>query len=235
MTMNFPDMRSEIGVTLDAVQPAKGARVSAARERYSFYRRRMKRALDVTLVLISLPVVLPLIAILALWVACEGGNPFYTQVRVGKGGRTFRLWKLRSMVHDADARLEAYLAAKPAARDEWRRTQKLKSDPRVTRAGRVLRRTSLDELPQLWNVLTGEMSLVGPRPMMVSQQPLYPGSAYYTMRPGITGYWQVSGRNDTTFEARALYDAAYQADMSLGTDMRILYRTIGVVLGATGY
>lgn len=101
--------------------------------------------------------------------------------------------------------------------------------------GKFLRKSSLDELPQLWNVLVGDMSLVGPRPMMISQQSLYPGQAYYALRPGITGYWQTSGRNRTTFEARAEFDDAYEADLSLLTDVKVLAATIGVVVQGTGY
>lgn len=202
--------------------------------RGGFYRSYAKRALDVTLVLLSAPFVLPLVAALAIFISQDGGRPFYSQRRVGKAGRLYRLWKLRTMVHGADAKLEAYLAANPEARREWDETQKLRHDPRITRFGRILRRTSLDELPQLWNVLIGDMSLVGPRPMMVSQIALYPGETYYALRPGITGYWQTSGRNDTTFEARAEYDAAYGRELSLMTDIRTLARTVGVVLRCTG-
>ena len=161
-------------------------------------------------------------------------RPFYTQTRVGKGGRQFRMWKLRSMVVDADSRMDAYLASNPAARAEWDSTQKLQQDPRVTPLGQFLRKSSLDELPQLWNVLTGDMSLVGPRPMMPNQQIMYPGTAYYALRPGITGYWQTAGRSRTTFEARAEFDAAYEQDLTLMTDVRILARTVGVVLNGTG-
>jgi exopolysaccharide production protein ExoY len=181
------------------------------------------------------PVVVPLIAGLAVAVAVNGGQPFYTQNRVGMGGRTFRMWKLRSMVRDADALMEAHLAADPAARAEWDETQKLKNDPRVTRLGRFLRRSSLDELPQLWNVVMGEMSLVGPRPMMLCQREIYPGTAYYALRPGITGLWQTAGRNRTTFAARAEYDAAYEAQVTLKQDVQVLWRTVNVVLNATGY
>lgn len=202
--------------------------------RGGFYRGYCKRVLDVTLVILSAPFVLPLVAALAIIISQDGGKPFYSQRRVGRGGRLYRLWKLRTMVHDADARLEAHLAANPEARREWDAAQKLRHDPRITRFGRLLRRTSLDELPQLWNVLIGDMSLVGPRPMMVSQIALYPGETYYALRPGITGYWQTSGRNDTTFEARADYDAAYGRDLSLMADVRTLFRTVGVVLRCTG-
>ena len=198
------------------------------------YRRGFKRLLDITAIVAAVPVVLPIVAALAVLVAREGGRPFYSQVRVGKGGRPFRMWKLRSMVNDADARMEAYLAENAEARAEWDSNQKLRHDPRVTRFGQFLRRSSLDELPQLWNVLRGDMSLVGPRPMMLNQQALYPGEAYYRLRPGITGAWQTAGRHKTTFAARAEYDATYEAELSLMTDMRILTRTVGVVLKGSG-
>lgn len=139
------------------------------------------------------------------------------------------------MVKDADARLETHLASDNAARGEWDTTQKLKADPRITPFGRFLRKSSFDELPQLWNVLKGDMSLVGPRPMMPEQAPLYPGEAYYTLRPGITGLWQVSERNATAFADRAHYDTRYEQSLSLVTDLRILMATIRVVLRGTGY
>lgn len=199
-----------------------------------FYRRKLKRLFDVTAVIVAAPIILPLIAGLALGVRRDGGSMFYSQLRVGMNGRHFRMWKLRSMVSDADDRMADYLAANPQARIEWERTQKLKSDPRITPFGQFLRRSSLDELPQLWNVFCGEMSLVGPRPIMLNQQALYPGTAYFKLRPGITGYWQTDGRNGTTFEARAVYDAAYEAEVSLGTDLRVLTRTVAVVMKCTG-
>lgn len=199
------------------------------------YRKGFKRALDVAAVLLATPVLVPVVAAVAAAVALEGGQPFYAQNRVGKDGKTFRMWKFRSMVRDADSRLEGYLAANPAARAEWDLTQKLKDDPRITRVGRFIRRSSIDELPQLWNVLTGDMSLVGPRPMMLSQRVLYPGSGYFRLRPGITGFWQTAGRNRTTFEARAEYDDAYDEELSLVTDVKVLARTVSTVLNCTGY
>ena len=199
-----------------------------------FYRTRLKRVLDVMVVLASAPFVLPLVAVLALISIGQGASPFYRQPRLGRGSRVFNLLKLRTMVADADAVLEAYLANNPQARQEWDLTQKLKHDPRITRFGGVLRRTSLDELPQLWNVLRGDMSLVGPRPMMVAQKALYPGTAYFEMRPGITGSWQVSVRNDSPFAQRAVFDTEYHARISFKTDLAILARTVGVVLGGTG-
>lgn len=199
------------------------------------YRMAFKRAFDVLAVLAFAPFVLPIIAVLALVIARDGGSPFYSQVRLGKNRSTFRMWKLRSMVTDADARMEECLAADPDARNEWNETQKLKNDPRVTGFGRFLRKSSLDELPQLWNVLRGEMSLVGPRPMMLSQEALYPCNSYYSLRPGITGYWQTSGRNDTSFAARAMFDRAYERDLSFRTDLVVLARTASTVLRGTGY
>lgn len=205
------------------------------KHRPGVYRNRVKRGLDLMLILMAAPVVIPIIAGLALAVAREGGRPLYSQMRVGKGGKVFRMWKLRSMVKDADARMEGHLASHPEARLEWDQTQKLKNDPRITRFGAFMRRSSLDELPQLWNVLTGEMSLVGPRPMLPSQQGIYPGLAYYALRPGITGAWQTAGRNRTSFEARAEFDAEYEAELSLARDARILVRTVAVVVRGTGY
>jgi exopolysaccharide production protein ExoY len=175
------------------------------------------------------------VLLLALLIARDGHSPFYWNARVGRSGRVFHMLKLRTMVRDADARLEAHLAADPAAAAEWGATQKLKKDPRITTFGRILRKTSMDELPQLWNVLVGDMSLVGPRPMMPSQQVLYPGRAYYTLRPGLTGPWQVSDRNGCTFAKRAEFDRDYEQSLSLATDLRLLARTVAVVLKGTGF
>lgn len=201
----------------------------------ALYRHVLKRALDVGAVAMAAPVVLPLVAGLAFAVAREGGKPFYSQTRIGKDGRPFRMWKLRSMVLDADMRLKDHLRADPAARAEWNETQKLRRDPRITPFGRFLRQTSLDELPQLWNVFRGDMSLVGPRPMMVEQRTIYHGVGYFALRPGVTGLWQTAGRNRTSFEARAAYDDEYEATLSLRNDLKIIIRTLGVVWRGTGY
>ncbi len=195
----------------------------------------LKPLLDAVLVIVALPIVLPLIAVLALLISLDGGSPFYTQKRVGKDGRIFRMWKLRTMVADADCLLADYLAHNPVAAAEWNATQKLKNDPRITRLGRVLRKASIDELPQLFNVLNGTMSLVGPRPFMVDQAQYYHGNSYYDLRPGITGLWQISDRNDCDFVERVRYDNAYARRVSLKTDIAILWRTISVVLRGTGY
>lgn len=199
------------------------------------YRRSLKRFLDCGLVLLAAPFVAPLILLIALGVRMDGGPAFYSQERIGRNGRIFRIWKLRSMKVGADDLLEAHLAADPAARAEWASTQKLKADPRITRIGRPIRKVSLDELPQVWNVLKGDMSLVGPRPMMPEQAPLYPGVAYYEMRPGLTGFWQIRDRNRSTFAGRAAYDTRYAERLSLSTDLRVLAATVRVVLRGTGY
>ena len=195
-----------------------------------------KRALDLFLLTLAAPFWLSLIgmAALAIWIA-ERKSPFYSQLRVGRHGKTFRLWKLRTMVVDADARLEAHLAADPRARAEWNATQKLKNDPRITTLGAFLRKTSLDELPQLINVAIGDMSLVGPRPIMVNQRTLYAGHAYYELRPGLTGLWQVSSRNESEFAERVRFDNVYLRLQSLKTDLAIIWKTVSVVLRGTGY
>ncbi len=202
--------------------------------RSGLYAGSLKRVLDVTLVLIAALPVAILVSLVALLVARDGASPFYFQKRVGLGGRTFHMMKLRSMVPNADRLLDSYLASCPEARAEWDRDQKLRHDPRITPIGRIIRKTSLDELPQLWNVLKGDMSLVGPRPMMVEQQEFYPGSAYYALRPGITGIWQTSVRNETSFAERSLYDTTYLRTLSFATDLRILARTVRVVIQGTG-
>ena len=207
----------------------------AARLRPSFYKTYGKRAIDIALILVAAPFILPVVAVITLMATSKGASPFYWQRRVGRGGRIFNLVKIRTMVPDADALLESHLAANPAARAEWDSTQKLKNDPRITTAGQFLRKSSLDELPQLWNVLKGDMSLIGPRPMMVDQQQLYPGTAYYALRPGISGSWQVSDRNESSFADRATFDTEYQADLSFRTDLSILVRTVGAVVRCTGH
>ncbi|MFD1342674.1 sugar transferase [Litorisediminicola beolgyonensis] len=203
--------------------------------RFALYRDCFKRAIDITLVLIAALPTLAILLPLCLLLAAQGASPFYSQRRVGLNGRIFRMWKLRSMVPNADVLLEAHLASDPAARAEWDRSQKLRFDPRITPLGRVIRKSSLDELPQLWNVLRGDMSIVGPRPMMIDQMDLYPGTAYYTLRPGVTGFWQTSVRNESSFADRAEYDTAYAKALSLRTDLAVMLRTVVVVIRGTGY
>jgi lipopolysaccharide/colanic/teichoic acid biosynthesis glycosyltransferase len=151
-------------------------------------------------------------------------------------GKAFKCWKIRTMVHDAETRLRAHLKADPEAAAEWDRDRKLTNDPRITRLGQFLRRTSLDELPQIWNVLRGEMSFVGPRPIVRSELQKY-GSfrgAYKTMKPGITGLWQVSGRNDVSYDERVKMDVEYMNNVSFLLDVQIILGTAGAVLSRTG-
>lgn len=199
------------------------------------YELGLKRVFDVVCVILAAPIVVPLVGFMAILVALDGHSPFYKQNRVGRGGQIYRIWKLRTMVADADKMLKGYLATNPDAAAEWALTQKLKRDPRITSIGHALRKSSFDELPQLWNVLVGEMSLVGPRPMMPEQREMYPGRAYYKQRPGITGSWQVSKRNESTFADRARFDTEYVADLSFANDIKILLATVRVVLKGTGY
>ncbi|KIN64477.1 Bacterial sugar transferase [Sulfitobacter noctilucicola] len=200
------------------------------------YRDLGKRLMDILFVLVTLPFSLGIIAICAIALWLEGGNPFYTQPRLGEGGKRFSILKLRTMVRNADEVLETYLASDPAMRQEWDELQKLRNDPRVTRIGHLLRKTSLDELPQLFNVLIGDMSLVGPRPMMPEQLEMYGDPKHYNaVKPGITGLWQVSARNNSRFTYRNEVDGSYERSLTLKLDLLILFKTIGVVLRPTGH
>jgi lipopolysaccharide/colanic/teichoic acid biosynthesis glycosyltransferase len=212
----------------DSVSWRRGARPSG------IYRQGGKRALDVLFVLLGAPFVIPLVGLVALLVALDGGNPFYRQTRVGLHGREFRMLKLRTMVPGADEALAELIREDPRLAEEWQINQKLENDPRITPIGRFLRRVSLDELPQVWNVLLGDMSLVGPRPIMTTQRDLYDGSAYFDMRPGITGLWQVSARNEG-FLCRVEYDQLYHEGLSFWTDLRLLVQTAVVVARGTGW
>ena len=201
----------------------------------SRYQQIGKRTLECLIILLCMPLILPILLAAALAVSLDGHSPLYIQRRVGRGGREFRMLKLRTMVPGAKGLLESHLASDPAAAAEWERDQKLKDDPRITRIGHFLRKTSIDELPQVFNVLFGTMALVGPRPMMPCQKDSYKGTAYYDLRPGITGLWQISDRNESAFGARVYYDELYKRVMSLRTDLMVLTRTVTVVLRGTGY
>jgi Undecaprenyl-phosphate galactose phosphotransferase WbaP len=199
--------------------------------------RVIKRGLDLLLVGCGLLLFCWLFAGLALAVKATSRGPvFYGQQRVGRGRRHFMAWKFRSMVADADAQLAAHLAAHPELRAEWERDHKLKDDPRVTWIGRLLRRTSLDELPQLWNVLRGEMSLVGPRPIVDDEVAKYGErfALFCKVRPGLSGLWQVSGRSDTTYAERVALDCYYVRNWSVWLDLVIIARTVRVVLFGKG-
>jgi exopolysaccharide production protein ExoY len=195
---------------------------------------RAKRLFDIAFTLAAAPFVLTIVGILALLIMLDGGQPFYSQSRVGKHGMIFRLWKLRSMVPDAEQALETLLASSPEARAEWDRDQKLKRDPRITPVGRFIRKYSLDELPQFINVLMGHMSLVGPRPMFPEQLSHYAGNDYFGLRPGLTGLWQISMRSNSSFGERAVLDTRYAGIMSLSTDIQIIALTSLAVYRGTG-
>lgn len=192
-----------------------------------------KRCVDVSLALVVLLTLAPLLLLLCLLVRCSDGGPaLFRQTRVGRGGRHFPCYKFRSMVVDADQALVRHLRANPEAAREWAETQKLTNDPRVTRLGLFLRKTSLDELPQVINVLAGDMSLVGPRPIVPTECARYGESLdyYLAVRPGVTGLWQVSGRSACTYEERVALDVAYARDWRLRDDVLILLRTVPAVL-----
>lgn len=196
-----------------------------------------KRGIDLTISLLVLMLLCPLFLLITLAVRLTSAGPiFYGHSRYGRDGNTFKALKFRTMVMNSDAILEEYLRKHPELREEWNRDHKLKNDPRVTFIGTWLRRYSLDELPQLWNVITGDMSLVGPRPIVAAEIPKY-GLGYdlYTrVRPGITGLWQVSGRNNTTYDERVAFDEYYVRNWSIWLDSYILARTAKVVLTAHG-
>lgn len=216
---------------------SSGLNISGFRSRFIYSRLNyatVKRCLDVVLTVLAAPFLLILVGALAVLVRLDGGGAFFWQSRVGRDGKLFKLWKLRTMVPDADSRLSEHLAKSPEALDEWTRCQKLANDPRITRIGFYLRKYSLDELPQLFNVLRGDMSLVGPRPMLPEQRNLYPDTAYFSLRPGMTGLWQVSKRNACTFAERAQIDTRYARTFSFRTDLWILAQTPFVVLKGTG-
>lgn len=194
------------------------------------------RALDIAFA-ISLGVVFsPVIVTVTVLLALSPGPIFFGQIRLGQGGRPFKVFKFRTMVPDAPDVLSKMLEADPEVRAEWERDFKLKNDPRITPIGRFLRKTSLDELPQLWNILKGDMSLVGPRPIAPAEIERYGRFAkhYFAQRPGLTGLWQVSGRNDASYDRRVVLDAYYSKNRSLMLNLSIILKTVRVVLKGSG-
>jgi undecaprenyl-phosphate galactose phosphotransferase len=198
--------------------------------------RALKMAFDVTAASAALVVLAPVMLLVAALVGLDGGPVLFGHKRIGARGRVFRCLKFRSMVTDSDAALQRLFERDPAAAAEWAATHKLRNDPRVTWIGRILRKTSLDELPQLFNVLRLEMSLVGPRPIVSLEIPKYAEDIayYYETRPGITGLWQVSGRSDTTYAQRVRLDSWYVKNWTLWQDISIIARTIPAVLSGRG-
>ena len=228
MALQFEDHLRE-------TRPIRLQGLTLSSPRNGAYRGLVKRLIDIIMVLMAAPVILLMCIAFAMLIALDGHSPFFRQKRVGLDGKEFTMWKLRSMVPNAEEKLAEYLATDPNAKAEWDKDQKLKMDPRITPIGRLIRKTSVDELPQFWNVLKGDMSLVGPRPIMIQQRELYPCTSYYALRPGITGYWQISERNETSFTERAPFDAQYFRELSFKTDIIVMIKTVGVVFRGTGY
>lgn len=206
------------------------------RPRSGIYAAFGKRVCDLVFAFALLPILVPVIAILWGLTRLDGGPGFFGHKRVGKDRRQFSCWKIRTMVPDAEAKLKQYLSETPDAMAQWQRDFKLDNDPRITRLGNFLRKTSLDELPQIWNVIRGEMSFVGPRPVVQDELLRY-GEAekyYLSVRPGITGLWQVSGRNDISYADRVRMDRIYASRYSMLQDTKIIAKTATVVLFPTG-
>jgi Undecaprenyl-phosphate galactose phosphotransferase WbaP len=197
----------------------------------------LKRMVDLFFILLASPLVIPVVAIVSVIVKCTSPGPvFYGHVRVGKNGIPIKCWKFRSMVIDADRQLEKILAENPAMRAEWEKDRKFTNDPRVTPIGKFLRKTSIDEIPQLWNIVTGEMSLVGPRPVTTPELTKYGDKAAYilSVSPGLSGMWQISGRSDTGYEERITLDSYYIQNWSIWLDLWIIIKTVWVVFKGKG-
>lgn len=208
-----------------------------APRRLSLFERGAKRTMDIVGALVFFLFFGPLYLCVAAVVGLSMGRPVhFWQTRLGERGQRFRFYKFRSMVRDSDQVLDEFLSRNDMARTEWDTFQKLEKDPRITPIGQLIRKLSLDELPQFWNVLKGDMSLVGPRPCMERQRSLYgKGWEHYcAMRPGITGLWQVSGRNRLSYARRVELDIEYCANWSLWLDIKILFRTVRTVITGEG-
>lgn len=202
-----------------------------------WHNRLIKRVFDIVCTTIGIICLSPLFAIIALWIYKDSPGPIiFKHRRVGKDGKEFPCYKFRSMCVDADVKLKELLEKDPEARKEWETEFKLKHDPRITKSGAFLRKTSLDELPQLFNVLKGDMSLVGPRPIIRDEVKKYGNfiEDFYMVRPGVTGMWQTSGRNDVSYDERVQMDTWYVRNWNVWFDIVLIWRTIGVVLGKKG-
>lgn len=236
--------RSAHPVTLGALGPARvhvphvarRERPADADASMPLLRGFAERSLDIAFALGLIAVFSPVIIASVAAIGASKGPVIFTQSRLGRGGKVFKVYKFRTMVPNAAEALQELLARDPEAREQWERDFKLKNDPRITSIGRFLRKTSLDELPQLWNILKGDMSLVGPRPIEPFEIAKYGRFArhYYALRPGLTGLWQVSGRSDTTYERRVALDAFYAKNRSLGLNLGIILKTVKVVLRGSG-
>ena len=219
-------------------EPFVEAPADLVRASRSIHALALQRCVDLTLATLCLLVLAPVMLAVALVIALSSPGPvFYSQPRFGRDGAIFGCLKFRTMLVDADRLLQELLASSPAIQEIWARNRKLRDDPRITPVGHFLRRYSLDELPQLINVLRGDMSIVGPRPLATDEAHFYADSfsIYCSLKPGITGPWQVGGRNQTSFEARAKLDCEYARTKSYAQDFGLLLRTIPVVLRGTGF
>ncbi|KXF92570.1 sugar transferase [Phaeobacter inhibens] len=221
---NFDNLRSSVGCE------------QAAPRRMGLYAMIGKRLLDILLALILFPVLSPVIALLWMISRRDGGPGFFGHTRIGKDGTPFTCWKIRTMIHRAEDVLAEHLKTDAKAAQEWARDRKLSRDPRITNLGLFLRRSSLDELPQIWNVLRGDMSFVGPRPIVRCELSKYGSAApiYLSQKPGITGLWQVSGRNDVSYEDRVSFDIDYLERRTFSFDIKLILLTGLSVIGRTG-
>lgn len=196
-----------------------------------------KRGFDLTAGIVLLFLLAPLMLLISVLIrTADGGPALFKQARIGRGGKSFRCWKFRTMACNADEALQHLLTTDPAAAQEWAESQKLTHDPRITPVGAFLRRSSLDELPQLFNIIAGEMSFVGPRPIVAAERERY-GEAFshcFSVPPGLTGLWQISGRSDCSYDTRVSLDSQYAAEWHLMLDAKILVKTVPAVLMQRG-
>ncbi|MBL8015563.1 MAG: sugar transferase [Candidatus Doudnabacteria bacterium] len=224
-------MNSNVDLSKKSLVPTRIPEHYMANEDY------IARILDISIIVLAAPYIILAFVILAISTKMDSPGPvFYRHERIGRYGRKFYVYKFRTMVQNADQILQDYLDSSPELKSQWLETQKLKQDPRITRLGNMLRKSSLDELPQLWNIILGDMSLVGPRPIVDSEVEKY-GQCfdfYIQVRPGLTGLWQISGRNNTTYEYRVELDEYYVHNRCVKLYFQILWKTIFVVLKKEG-
>ena len=250
--LNFVTQIKKIGAKFAIVPPTSGFSFYGLKPQYffgynivlmesqyrlrTFWGRLIKNTMDRCMALTALILLAPVFGLLMIKVRQDGGPAFYFQNRIGKDGKPFKCWKFRSMVTNSAEMLKEILEKDSIAREEYARDFKLKNDPRITKIGHFLRKSSLDEIPQLWNVLKGEMSIVGPRPIVKAEEAFYGDkfNHYLSVRPGITGLWQVSGRNDVTYDQRVALDTWYVENWSIWNDLVIVFKTSFVVLYRKG-
>ena len=233
----FENRYSYLGETVAVPLPISTGRKLGTLPSSLFRYRVLKRCMDILFVLLALPVLLPLLAVVSLFVKWTSPGPvFFSHRRIRKNGAFFSMWKFRTMCINSTEILDEYLKAHPEACAEWYASRKLRVDPRITPIGSFLRRFSLDELPQVWNVLTGTMSLVGPRPIVAAEVEKYADSfvCYCKVKPGLTGLWQVSGRSGISYDARVALDCEYVRTWSLTRDLVILFKTFRAVVHQDG-